>query len=158
MKLILSCFTCLLQNVIHLKVFDINKLSFVKGILSISWSCHFFFKAHKYLSRTYASRPSLNVSTLTGISRSYRNGLFGVHTVTQTFFFFFNEWLQEVVIVSAVRTPMGSFKGSLGSVPATKLGSIAIKGAIDKAGIYKKFNLKYFSFINTLTLMTDNQM
>eukprot|EP00064_Thunnus_orientalis_P014238 superscaffoldBa00002453_g14280 len=57
--------------------------------------------AHKYLSRTYTSRPSLN----------------------------------EVVIVSAVRTPMGSFKGSLSAVPATKLGSIAIKGAIDKAGI-----------------------
>uniref|UniRef100_A0AAX7TIU3 acetyl-CoA C-acetyltransferase n=1 Tax=Astatotilapia calliptera TaxID=8154 RepID=A0AAX7TIU3_ASTCA len=57
--------------------------------------------AHKYLSRTYTSHPSLN----------------------------------EVVIVSAVRTPMGSFKGSLASVPATKLGSIAIKGAIDKAGI-----------------------
>ncbi|XP_035770964.1 acetyl-CoA acetyltransferase, mitochondrial [Neolamprologus brichardi] len=57
--------------------------------------------AHKYLSRTYTSHPSLN----------------------------------EVVIVSAVRTPMGSFKGSLASVPATKLGSVAIKGAIDKAGI-----------------------
>jgi len=41
---------------------------------------------------------------------------------------------QEVVIVSAVRTPMGSFKGSLSTVPATRLGSIAIKGAIEKAG------------------------
>uniref|UniRef100_A0A6Q2WVR9 acetyl-CoA C-acetyltransferase n=1 Tax=Esox lucius TaxID=8010 RepID=A0A6Q2WVR9_ESOLU len=57
--------------------------------------------AHKYLSRTYSSRPSLN----------------------------------EVVIVSAVRTPMGSFRGSLAAVPATRLGSIAIKGAIEKAGI-----------------------
>ncbi|XP_056450231.1 acetyl-CoA acetyltransferase, mitochondrial [Gadus chalcogrammus] len=57
--------------------------------------------AHKYLSRTYSSRPSLN----------------------------------EVFIVSAVRTPMGSFRGSLAAVPATKLGSIAIRGAIDKAGI-----------------------
>ncbi|XP_068600602.1 acetyl-CoA acetyltransferase, mitochondrial [Brachionichthys hirsutus] len=57
--------------------------------------------AHKYLSRTYASRPALN----------------------------------EVVIVSAVRTPMGSFTGSLASVPATKLGSVAIRGAVDKAGI-----------------------
>uniref|UniRef100_A0A672NJF0 acetyl-CoA C-acetyltransferase n=1 Tax=Sinocyclocheilus grahami TaxID=75366 RepID=A0A672NJF0_SINGR len=43
--------------------------------------------------------------------------------------------LNEVVIVSAVRTPVGSFRGSLSSVPATKLGSIAIKGAIEKAGI-----------------------
>uniref|UniRef100_A0A9J7X631 acetyl-CoA C-acetyltransferase n=1 Tax=Cyprinus carpio carpio TaxID=630221 RepID=A0A9J7X631_CYPCA len=42
---------------------------------------------------------------------------------------------QEVVIVSAVRTPIGSFKGSLSTVPATKLGSIAIKGAVEKAGI-----------------------
>uniref|UniRef100_A0A3B5M5E6 acetyl-CoA C-acetyltransferase n=1 Tax=Xiphophorus couchianus TaxID=32473 RepID=A0A3B5M5E6_9TELE len=41
----------------------------------------------------------------------------------------------EVVIVSAVRTPMGSFRGSLAAVPATKLGSVAIKGAIEKAGI-----------------------
>ncbi|KAK3549901.1 hypothetical protein QTP86_015518 [Hemibagrus guttatus] len=57
--------------------------------------------AHKYVSRTYTSRPTLN----------------------------------EVVIVSAARTPMGSFKGSLASLPATKLGSIAIKGAIEQAGI-----------------------
>ncbi|WP_298247196.1 acetyl-CoA C-acyltransferase [uncultured Christiangramia sp.] len=39
---------------------------------------------------------------------------------------------KEVVIVSAARTPIGSFLGSLSSIPATKLGSIAIKGALDK--------------------------
>lgn len=39
---------------------------------------------------------------------------------------------KEVVIVSAVRTPIGSFLGSLSTVPAPKLGSIAIKGALDK--------------------------
>uniref|UniRef100_A0A6J0UHU2 acetyl-CoA C-acetyltransferase n=1 Tax=Pogona vitticeps TaxID=103695 RepID=A0A6J0UHU2_9SAUR len=43
--------------------------------------------------------------------------------------------LNEVVIVSAVRTPIGSFQGSLFSHPATKLGSFAIKGAIERAGI-----------------------
>ena len=43
--------------------------------------------------------------------------------------------MREVVIVSAVRTPMGSFGGCLSSVSATKLGAAAIKGAIDKAGI-----------------------
>ncbi|KAI6078572.1 Acetyl-CoA acetyltransferase, mitochondrial [Aix galericulata] len=43
--------------------------------------------------------------------------------------------LREVVIASAARTPIGSFQGSLSSLPATKLGSIAIKGAIDRAGI-----------------------
>uniref|UniRef100_A0AAY5EQL0 acetyl-CoA C-acetyltransferase n=1 Tax=Electrophorus electricus TaxID=8005 RepID=A0AAY5EQL0_ELEEL len=59
------------------------------------------FQAHKYLSRTYVARPSLN----------------------------------EVVVVSAARTPIGSFRGSLSTVPATKLGSIAIKGAIAQAGI-----------------------
>lgn len=42
---------------------------------------------------------------------------------------------KEVYIVSAVRTPMGSFGGALSSVPATKLGAAAIKGALDKAGI-----------------------
>jgi acetyl-CoA C-acetyltransferase len=43
--------------------------------------------------------------------------------------------MKEVVIVSAVRTPIGSFGGVLSSVPATKLGATAIKAAIDKAGI-----------------------
>tara|TARA_B100000683_G_scaffold263312_1_gene291437 strand:- start:160 stop:1338 length:1179 start_codon:yes stop_codon:yes gene_type:complete len=43
--------------------------------------------------------------------------------------------MKDVVIVSAVRTPMGSFGGSLSSVSATKLGSIAIKGAIEKSGL-----------------------
>jgi len=39
---------------------------------------------------------------------------------------------KDVVIVSAVRTPIGSFLGSLSSVPAPKLGAAAIKGALDK--------------------------
>ena len=43
--------------------------------------------------------------------------------------------MREVVIISAVRTPMGSFGGSLSSVLATKLGAIAIKGAMEKAEI-----------------------
>jgi len=41
----------------------------------------------------------------------------------------------EVYIVSAVRTPIGSFGGSLKDIPATKLGAAAIKAAIEKAGI-----------------------
>ncbi|SMD36686.1 acetyl-CoA C-acetyltransferase [Reichenbachiella faecimaris] len=43
--------------------------------------------------------------------------------------------MQEVYIVSAVRTPIGSFGGSLSSLTATKLGSIAITGALEKAGV-----------------------
>ncbi len=43
--------------------------------------------------------------------------------------------MREVYILSAARTPMGSFLGGLSSVPATALGSAAIKGAIEKAGI-----------------------
>jgi acetyl-CoA C-acetyltransferase len=43
--------------------------------------------------------------------------------------------MKEVVIVSAVRTPIGSFGGKLSSVSATKLGAAAIKGAISKAVI-----------------------
>ena len=46
--------------------------------------------------------------------------------------------MKEVVIVSAVRTPMGSFGGIFSSLSATKLGSYAIKGAIDKCGIDKQ--------------------
>ncbi len=39
---------------------------------------------------------------------------------------------KEVYIVSAVRTPLGSFGGTLAGVSATKLGAVAIKGALDK--------------------------
>ncbi|XP_049514423.1 acetyl-CoA acetyltransferase A, mitochondrial-like isoform X2 [Dermacentor silvarum] len=43
--------------------------------------------------------------------------------------------VNEVVIASFARTPIGSFRGCLAAVPATRLGSIAIKGAVDRAGI-----------------------
>ena len=43
--------------------------------------------------------------------------------------------MKEVVIISAVRTPMGSFGGSLKSITSTQLGAIAIKAAVAKAGI-----------------------
>jgi len=42
---------------------------------------------------------------------------------------------KKVVIVSAVRTPIGSFMGSLSSVSATQLGAAAIKGALDKINL-----------------------
>ncbi|MEO5997445.1 MAG: acetyl-CoA C-acyltransferase [Chitinophagaceae bacterium] len=42
---------------------------------------------------------------------------------------------REVYIISAVRTPIGGFGGSLKDVPATKLGAIAIRAAIERAGI-----------------------
>ena len=41
--------------------------------------------------------------------------------------------MKEVYIVSAVRTPMGSFGGSLKGFSATELGAFAIKGAVEKA-------------------------
>ena len=43
--------------------------------------------------------------------------------------------MHEAVIVSAVRTPLGSFNGSLGSIGATDLGAIVMKEAIQRAGI-----------------------
>jgi acetyl-CoA C-acetyltransferase len=45
--------------------------------------------------------------------------------------------MREVVIISAVRTPIGSFNGSLGPIKATKLGSLVIEEAIRRAGISK---------------------
>ncbi|MCF8408564.1 MAG: acetyl-CoA C-acyltransferase [Crocinitomicaceae bacterium] len=42
---------------------------------------------------------------------------------------------KEVYIISAVRTPMGSFLGAFASIPATQLGSIAIKGALEKSAV-----------------------
>ena len=43
--------------------------------------------------------------------------------------------MKEVYIISAVRTPIGSFGGSLKGFTATQLGAFAIKGALEKAGI-----------------------
>ena len=43
--------------------------------------------------------------------------------------------MKEVYIISASRTPIGSFGGSLSTISATELGSIAIKGAMEKAGV-----------------------
>lgn len=43
--------------------------------------------------------------------------------------------MKEVVIVAAVRTPIGSFMGSLSTVPAPKLGAAAIAGALQKVGL-----------------------
>lgn len=43
--------------------------------------------------------------------------------------------MKEVYIVAAVRTPMGSFNGSLSGISATKLGAAAIKGALNKVNL-----------------------
>ena len=41
----------------------------------------------------------------------------------------------DIVIASAARTPVGSFNGALGSVPAHDLGKVAIKGALERAKV-----------------------
>jgi acetyl-CoA C-acetyltransferase len=46
--------------------------------------------------------------------------------------------MKEVYFVSAVRTPMGSFNGSLSTIPATKLGATAIKSALNKINLNPK--------------------
>lgn len=43
--------------------------------------------------------------------------------------------MKDVVIVSAVRTPIGSFMGGLSTIPAPKLGAIAIQAALQKIGL-----------------------
>ena len=52
--------------------------------------------------------------------------------------------MKEVYIVSAVRTPIGSFGGSLTSLTATQLGAIAVKGAIHKIGLDPKLIQEVF--------------
>ncbi|WP_067522139.1 thiolase family protein [Endozoicomonas ascidiicola] len=42
---------------------------------------------------------------------------------------------ENIVIVSAVRTPMGGFQGDLSSVPVVELGTVAIKAALERAGV-----------------------
>jgi len=46
--------------------------------------------------------------------------------------------MKEIVIVSGVRTPLGGFNGSLGDMPATKLGAMVIEEAVKRAGITKE--------------------
>ena len=55
--------------------------------------------------------------------------------------------MNEVYIVSSVRTPIGSFGGSLTSLPATKLGAIAVKAALSK------INLKLTRYRNCSLVM-----
>ena len=43
--------------------------------------------------------------------------------------------MDEIVIVAAARTPVGSFNGALGAVPAHTLGSIALQGVLERAGV-----------------------
>ena len=43
--------------------------------------------------------------------------------------------MKEVVVVSAVRTPIGSFGGALSSVTATQLGAVVIRAAVERAGV-----------------------
>ena len=43
--------------------------------------------------------------------------------------------IQDAVILSACRTAVGKFLGSLSSVPATELGAIAVKEAVSRAGV-----------------------
>ena len=43
--------------------------------------------------------------------------------------------MSDIVIVSAARTPVGSFNGSLSSLPASALGTIAIQAALERAGV-----------------------
>jgi acetyl-CoA C-acetyltransferase len=43
--------------------------------------------------------------------------------------------MKDVYIISVARTPIGSFQGALSSVPCTKLGAVAIKAAMERAGI-----------------------
>ncbi len=43
---------------------------------------------------------------------------------------------KEPIIISAVRTPIGRFLGSLSGIPAPKLGAIVIKEALSRANIY----------------------
>jgi acetyl-CoA C-acetyltransferase len=45
--------------------------------------------------------------------------------------------MKEIVIVSGVRTPLGAFNGSLGEIPATRLGALVIEESIKRAGIEK---------------------
>ena len=46
--------------------------------------------------------------------------------------------MKEIVIISGVRTPIGKFQGGLKSLPATRLGALAVKAAVERAGLEPK--------------------
>jgi acetyl-CoA C-acetyltransferase len=52
--------------------------------------------------------------------------------------------MKEVYIISAVRTPIGSFGGGLAGISAIKLGAVAVKGALQKAGVDPKLVQEVF--------------
>ncbi|CAF1295745.1 unnamed protein product [Rotaria sp. Silwood1] len=74
------------------------------------------------VSRLFGSNCTLTCAPISSIAYQYR-------------FASTSPNLNEVVIVSAVRTPIGSFRGSLASVSATKLGATAIKACLERAKI-----------------------
>ena len=43
--------------------------------------------------------------------------------------------MTDIVIASAARTPVGSFNGAFATLPAHELGAVAIKGALERAGV-----------------------
>ena len=58
---------------------------------------------------------------------------------------------QDPVILSAVRTAFGKFQGALSGIPAPRLGAVAIRGAVSRAGIHNHASStrSFFSFIST---------
>jgi acetyl-CoA C-acetyltransferase len=53
--------------------------------------------------------------------------------------------MTDVVIASAARTPVGSFNGSFASMPAHELGVVAIKAALERAGLSGERSPRPFS-------------
>ena len=78
----------------------------------------------------------VNSLDTSSFSRDYGHAIDPVYLVHSIKYFFLTK--KGVVIASAVRTPIGSFQSSLSSLPATKLGSIAIQAAIKHANIEPK--------------------
>src|SRR5438552_16138689 len=48
---------------------------------------------------------------------------------------FWEEHMKDIVIISAVRTPIGKFQGALKSMSATQLGALVVKAAVERAGL-----------------------
>ena len=53
--------------------------------------------------------------------------------------------MEDVVIVSGVRTPIGKFQGAYSNLPASDLGAIVIRAAVERAGLKKDFVFLPFS-------------
>ena len=105
---------------------SVFELSFV---LNAALHANYLYRRllHHFYNRTMAKMYRIAGTVIPALTRSFSRSATRLSVDI--------ERSQGALIVSAVRTPVGSFRGSLSLLPATKLGSVAIQAAVQRAEI-----------------------